>query len=74
MNKLDTHQLARIGAIARLKALDDEKIALMAFLGASTPKARINATKTATPKARGWSKAQHAKFRKTMARKGYNKA
>ena len=62
---IDLKELARMGAVARLKALDDERIHLMAFLGQSTPKA-VKATKTPSKK---WTDAQRAKFRKTMSLK-----
>ena len=66
---IDLKELARMGAVARLKALDDERIHLMAFLGDATPKAR-KTLNVVTVKGRSWSKAQHAKFAATMKKKG----
>lgn len=67
MKKLHTtylFDLAKEGAKARLLALDDERIRLMAFLGAGTPPATMKA-----PRSRHWTAAQRAKFSATMRRK-----
>lgn len=71
---INVDALARIGAMQRLRDLDDERAKITAWLSqnptlkeARELVAKAVARTLVAKKSRSWSKAQHAKYRKTMA-------